>query len=223
MHLRRLTLLVPLALLPLAAGLMPSCTQTYNCEPWDPVCGCEYPAPPTCKGWMCPAACFTEECVMINRPPGEECAGEPGVCDGNGSCVECVDDTQCGEGGFCRQNACARCDDGIQNGDEKGVDCGGPCGICLSENCDFDDQCASGHCSFEGNCCTTECGGCYWCITGTCEAIPPGYAAYEDVCPFPQLCNGYGGCGKMTGVPCTKNEECWSLNCVNGKCAMPPP
>ena len=41
------------------------------------------------------------------------------------------DETGLDCGGQC--NACASCDDGIQNQEETGVDCGGPCPKCSNE------------------------------------------------------------------------------------------
>jgi hypothetical protein len=48
------------------------------------------------------------------------------------------------------------CEDGVQNGDEKGIDCGGSCPVCLeekeSENCN-EDECPKGFtCQEDGKC-----------------------------------------------------------------------
>ncbi len=45
------------------------------------------------------------------------------------------------------------CFDNIQNGDEKGVDCGGSCQPCAScpSNCDDDNECTEDYCSYETN------------------------------------------------------------------------
>jgi len=55
---------------------------------------------------------------------------------GSGGGPSCSDGIQNGDetgidcGGSC--TACATCSDGVQNGDETGVDCGGSCGACVS-------------------------------------------------------------------------------------------
>jgi len=53
------------------------------------------------------------------------------------------------------------CDDGIHNGNERDVDCGGDCAPCAGElgaSCSSDSDCDSGHCALDdGVCCDTRC------------------------------------------------------------------
>jgi hypothetical protein len=60
--------------------------------------------------------------------------GGGAVCDGSGACVECTESGHCPPGEACVGNTCepaATCSDGLQNGGEVGIDCGGPCPACL--------------------------------------------------------------------------------------------
>lgn len=41
------------------------------------------------------------------------------------------------------------CDDGLENGDETGIDCGGVCGACVGESCESAEDCASGLCPLD--------------------------------------------------------------------------
>jgi hypothetical protein len=68
---------------------------------------------------------------MSYAAAGQDCSADGGnVCDGSGVCVECLEDDHCEPFylcdtalGQCEPGPCA---DGVQNGDETGVDCGGP-------------------------------------------------------------------------------------------------
>ena len=63
-------------------------------------------------------------------------------------CVECDEDADCGNGSICRNYECVSsnpsaptCSDGKQNGNETGVDCGGPCPACsTSQTCSDTDS-----------------------------------------------------------------------------------
>lgn len=104
------------------------------------------PAPPECEA----VACVDGHCVASNALPLHPCAA--GVCDGVGSCVECVDDGQCAApndacdtaSGSCVGPAC---DDAEQNGNETDIDCGGDCGPCLEgDHCAGNSDCLTGNC-----------------------------------------------------------------------------
>jgi hypothetical protein len=82
-------------------------------------------------------ACTDDACtagVPSNPPSAAEtiCAQNGGkYCDGKGACVECASNADCASN-VCTKNNCiaASCKDGVQNGDETGVDCGGSCAPC---------------------------------------------------------------------------------------------
>jgi hypothetical protein len=72
--------------------------------------------------------------VPSNPPAAAEalCAQNGGkVCDGKGACVECASNADCASQ-LCANGAClaGSCKDGVQNGSETGVDCGGSCAPC---------------------------------------------------------------------------------------------
>jgi len=95
--------------------------------------------------------CAAGVCVVFFSEAGQLC-GFWGVCDGEGSCVECVVADDCIEGS-CVDHACASCTNQIEDGAETDIDCGGPdCPGCQKhESCLVDDDCKSGVCT-EGNC-----------------------------------------------------------------------
>lgn len=53
------------------------------------------------------------------------------VCDGKGACVECASNADCASQ-VCAKGVCAAatCNDGLQNGEETAIDCGGSCAPC---------------------------------------------------------------------------------------------
>jgi hypothetical protein len=206
-------MIVTLSALPLGGALLPSCRSTSEavCLP-EGRCECIEPADcgqaPPCQGW----ACFGT-CEIYPIPEGASCA--LGVCDGAGHCVACVDHADCGEGGHCDDATCHRCDDGVQNGDELGVDCGGPCKTCLGSYCLFSSECASDVC-YDHVCCTapcaqtcTECG-----PDGKCRNIDQ-YQFDDNECSSldGHACNGQGKCALANGQPCLENDDCASFNC----------
>ncbi len=96
---------------------------------------------------------------------------------GGGPTPTCDDGIQNGDetgvdcGGSCAPCNTATCDDGIQNGDETGVDCGGPdCAPCNTATCDDGIQ--------NGDETGVDCGGpdCAPCSSGSCD-VPTGTAA----------------------------------------------
>jgi hypothetical protein len=134
-------------------------------------------------------------------------AGGSGVCDGAGKCVACVSNADCtaGDTPRCDSNThtCIACDNGAQDGDELGVDCGGACPLkCVLEACAADAECKSGHCS-----------------NGQCR-LPNG-----------DTCTGNAQCGSlhcvavgsgMTCQPCSINgSPCTNGVCSGGVCSAP--
>ena len=110
--------------------------------------------------------------------PGTICGTK--FCDGAGACVECVADENCGAApAYCNANTCASCADGMKNGDESDVDCGGVhCLKCNGDACSSPTECKSASCVGAGKCgwgagvpCT-ESGQCasLTCEGGTCTA-----------------------------------------------------
>jgi hypothetical protein len=87
----------------------------------------------------------------------------------------------------------ASCTDGLKNGDEVGVDCGGSCTtLCTGDRCTADDQCASAKCT-----------------NGTCAARPGkpcGLGTPVATCD--------------NGQPCELDKDCKSLTCDGNVCAL---
>jgi hypothetical protein len=81
-----------------------------------------------------------------------------GLCDGSGACVGCLADADCtgvlicGAAHVCVPSSCA---DGVQNGAESDVDCGGgACTRCAKgKGCTYDADCASGLCHLSDHVC----------------------------------------------------------------------
>ncbi|WP_170319981.1 plastocyanin/azurin family copper-binding protein [Polyangium spumosum] len=108
-------------------------------------------------------ACLAGAPTHLPVALGTTCTDGGGtVCDDNGTCVACNVDADCMNGDVCMANACvapATCMDGIMNGDETGVDCGGAmCLKCNGDACGSDAECQSGICS--GGMCVANINGC---------------------------------------------------------------
>jgi hypothetical protein len=108
------------------------------------------------------AECMLDACDASGRVSSRPLvAGAPcgnGLCDGAGACVGCLADTDCGGTQRCGPtHACMppSCADGVQNGAESDVDCGGgACARCANgERCTYDADCASALCRLSDHTC----------------------------------------------------------------------
>jgi hypothetical protein len=104
-------------------------------------------------GHACTAdSCSEGEIKNTPVPAGTPCAEDGGkVCDGEGSCVGCQKDEDCGPTEVCgaaKQCVDASCADGVKNGDETDVDCGGAClATCApGQACSSASDCLNGVC-----------------------------------------------------------------------------
>ncbi len=109
----------------------------------------------------------------------------------------------CGDDATCNQNnngqAGPTCSDGIQNGDEVGVDCGGLCAArCpMDTPCTGHDECQSGFCHPTTGLCTAP----------TCT---DGFLNQDETAV---------DCGGVCGATCTDGVDCGSNeDCVSGQC-----
>lgn len=132
---------------------------------------------------------------------GSACSG--GICDGAGSCVECLTGSNC-PSGMCNQGSCvqASCADTVKNGAETDVDCGGPaCAACSnSKACSSASDCQSGVCT----------GGV--CQSPTCtDTVKNGSETAVD-------CGGPICAKCSTGLACATSSDCVSGNCTAGIC-----
>jgi len=177
-------------------------------------------------------ACVDGSCISGNADALTDCTSiTNGICDGNGQCVECIDNTQCGtdvcdtDTGTCVD---ASCTDLTQDGQETDVDCGGPiCGPCDNDkHCANPGDCVSGFCD-AGTChpCATSgnCGGNQFCDAtvdgGTCVADKPDgqTCTADDQCQHSH-CNRIGN--GTTKMCCDVDCVGTCLSCANGDTGM---
>ena len=217
---------------------------------------------PTCEvgeGCMGGGDCISMMC------DGSVCIPDPGCSDGvvgpgetdvdcGGVCgPTCANDFVCVDDGDCLSGYCdgatdtcqdPTCADGVQNGDETDVDCGGACGpTCGTDQmCVVDDDCVSlicdgGLCQADSGCTNgmldmgetdVDCGGvcgptCE--IDETCEVDSDCVSMYcrgkDNVCAEPACDDGVQNgdetdvdCGGSCGATCESGEMC----VVDGDC-----
>lgn len=148
--------------------------------------------------------CTQGVCGVSPTPAGTPCA--TGVCGGGGTCVGCLMDADCSDPTpVCDEptNTCVApgCVDGLKNGTETGVDCGGPtCAKCDNGlGCATFSDCLSGFCQ---NLLCAPCGGTNDCqSTSYCDAG-------TDLCT-PKL---------PQGTACQTSDQCTTGACVDGFC-----
>ncbi len=169
----------------------------------DPASECPNTLPSTCgttgvcKSGACEFHPATVQCGAASCSGSTQYAAD--YCNGSGSCVD-GGQTSCTTPYVCGSTSCQSCTDGVKNGNETGVDCGGggPCPGCPNgTTCGTGTECATGNC-VDGRCCNTSCTGlCMTCNAsgkaGTCSPITAGLDP-ADECPGQKTCNGAGGC-----------------------------
>ena len=191
-------------------------------------------------------------------------------CDVAGHCAGCIDDDQCKTpqtcGGAGKPNICGCtpiscdlkgcgiwpdgcggfviCDNGTQDGDEKGIDCGADqCARCaVGTPCGTANDCLSGFC-VDGVCCNEACTGtCRACSNaakglgkdGLCGPIGSGVPSPDDCtdvggCGTTGACNGAGKCAKYENGTVCSAASCSGLHytpagtCLGGACNVGNP
>jgi hypothetical protein len=155
--------------------------------------------------------CTVEGCLQgapVHNPKavGTACNQNGGkVCDAAADCVECLGNVDCATGvcdvptGSC---VAAPCKDGIQDGTETDVDCGGgACPACaLGKKCKAGGDCVSATCT--GGLCSASCS----------DGVKDGDETDVDCggsCP--QKCD--------FGQGCAQPADCASAVCTGGACA----
>lgn len=137
--------------------------------------------------------------LNLDLPAGTQCdTGSGTLCDGMGQCVECLQPDDC-TSKVCQLNACipATCADGVANGAETDIDCGGiecnPCGDLLV--CNVANDCTSKICNANV------------CAVPTCQDGVQNGDETDDDCG--------GGC-----EPCATGQGCGiDADCVGGSCS----
>jgi hypothetical protein len=194
--------------------------------------GCD---PATCPGLDEPClrrVCPGGACGFAPVASGTACSDSiVGVCDGDGACVECLTTEDCSGDDVCDEHDCVpkECIDGVQNGQETDVDCGGPlCGKCENgEGCALGSDCDSGFC--DGETCAAcgghgDCPSTHHCDIGSGDCLPKK----DDgaVCGAPAQCKS-GFCPSQDGVCCAELCAATCEACAasktglnNGTCAL---
>eukprot|EP00727_Mastigamoeba_balamuthi_P004901 m51a1_g14409 hypothetical protein (1465) ;mRNA; r:420660-430779 len=127
----------------------------------------------------------------------------------------------CSEGAECSTGVCAEdigicesasCDDGVRNGGETGVDCGGSggCGLCPDgDHCHYGSDCASGVCRSSPD----------PAVNGTC-AHPTCIDGIRNGAETDVDCGG-GQCARCSnGRACAAGDDCESRACIGGVCVV---
>ncbi len=196
---------------------------TGECDPTGSVtkqCKGTTTTPQTCDatgtwvdGKACAYLCKDGDCVAASCGDNVKNGDETDL-DCGGSCSGCAPGKSCGANadcalpasGKCTSGKCAAasCSDGIQNGNESDIDCGGSCGGCaLTKSCGSNTDCVlpgSGKCS----------GG--KCIAPTCaDGVQNGNETDVD-------CGGSCPADCPVGSGCTASTDCALSACVTGKC-----
>jgi Lamin Tail Domain len=193
-------------------SVVPECVGPGDCPGEDTTCSTR--------------SCDDGVCGVVTAPASTACSEQGGqVCDGFGSCVECVDQTQCLAPQLCNANSC--------------VD---PMSLPNGEPCTEDDACMSNQCA-DSVCCNSACAAtCMACtvagMVGTCSFADAGSDPHSDC--GGDSCNGAGTCfcddgasngqesdvdcggvctGCAFGQACNGNSDCLSTNCAAGTCA----
>jgi hypothetical protein len=158
--------------------------------------------------------CTQDVCIggMPSHPPvsaGLTCTQDGGaMCNGAGACVQCVGASDCSShvctGGVCQT---ASCTDGVNNGDETDVDCGGACGPCANgAGCVAPSDCTSGLCT--ANVCTAP------VVTPSCTDGEHNGDETDVDCGGP--------CGPCAnGASCVAPSDCESGVCTANVCTAP--
>ena len=148
----------------------------------------------------CTDACEAEAAACTDADTVELCV------EGSDGCLVWADGDDCAAAGqYCSDGECieATCDDGLRNGDETYLDCGGSCPPCADGlSCDDGDDCESGIC------------GLGLCVRANCtDGIRNGDESDVDCGGSCDPCPDGGGCDGP--------EDCESGHCVDGRCSEP--
>jgi hypothetical protein len=112
--------------------------------------------------------------------------------------------------------SCVSCSDGLENGDEEGVDCGGFCVLaCEGAACTKDDGCKSGRCAADV-CLKPAASACKddgECATSRCDMGSCATCSGAGDCKSQQCDAATGRCKAPPGAPCADDHDC-----ANGTC-----
>jgi hypothetical protein len=169
---------------------------------------CNAPTDCTAPSTAClTSTCVNNTCGTTDTAANASCKDNGGtVCDGAGKCVACNTSADC-TGQSCVSHTCVAisCTDGVQDGNETDVDCGGSCGPCLAgSKCLVQSDCTPGTCTNKV------------CVAPTCsDGVKDGSETGVD-------CGGSCTSNKCpAGQGCNLSSECQSGVCASNVCATP--
>lgn len=147
---------------------------------------------------------------------GYETATDCGGFDKGSGCPGCGTGGACSSKSDCKDKSCqngtcvpAACDDGIMNGGETGIDCGG---AVVASGCTL---CADYQgCLLNSDCVSKVCGIYFVCEAPACnDGVANGTESDTD-------CGGICGPYCQTNAKCNANNDCVTDNCAGGLCAV---
>ena len=170
--------------------------------------------------------CMRNTCIPIDCGDSRQNGAETDVDCGGPTCPPCADGLGCGAAADCESGVCADgggsfkcqvadCDDGVSNGGETGVDCGGPCVAgddkkCADgDGCGDADDCVSGVCDADTNTCSAP-------ICGDGVINQPGEACDDGNRVNGDTCNNNCGFGECGDGEVGGTEQCDDGNLVDG-------
>jgi hypothetical protein len=195
-------------------------TDPLNCGACGNVCSSNNITHPTCSGGVCNGVCNAGYADCNNNKLTDGC--ETNLASDPLNCGACG--VLCPMGGTCHQGVCTAgqptCTDGIKDGNETDVDCGGPdCPQCnLGQRCNVDCDCNNS-------------GSAVLCINGVCSGsmmvhtpnqcyLPNATGVcVHNACTGNLMCySGYGDCDHNVANGCEADFNTDSLNC--GGCGV---
>jgi hypothetical protein len=273
-------------------GACVKCVAAGDCAATGTVC-----ATPTCSSNTCGTtnaakgtACTDNSgtvcdgnghCVALHCNDGVQDADETDIDCGGATCQACADGKKCKAGGDCVDKICTlpdggtigtcaapTCTDGVQNGTETDVDCGGmacdtagktcadkkhcganadcansfcfgsapgtcvSCGDGVQDGNETDVDCGGTQCDTAGKTCGTnkKCGGNVDCASANCASADGGFTCQlkgnGTTCGANAQCSSgvcdVGGSGNCCTAACITGGTCGALNCSNtGACTYP--
>lgn len=126
----------------------------------------------------------------------------------------CLTDADC-TGKCSLAGYCFSCTNGVRDGDESDIDCGGPCNRCdVGSTCNSADDCSSGACNDLDPTGSAPDLRCTSCTNGLTDGLETDTDCGFLACP-----------GSLCGLDqqCSSNEDCASSNCSGGTCQAPTP
>ncbi len=197
-----------------------------------------------CGGNLCAACAVGKRCLVSRDCAAGACDGQSRTCVadhchdhrldgdesdidcGGPSCATCALYHSCQDDGDCASQHCdplshlcvrASCVDGVLDGNESAVDCGGECAPCgLEIACRIDEDCASQACDGIGLTCVSD-----QCADHRQEVYESdvdcgSVMAYMSVCPPCTLGKHCAGDWSCASEACDASNQCQVPRCVDG-------